>query len=54
VSEAQALHYELELTKRKSMAHVTQADCDAIAAKLNPRPRKRLGHRNPEECYARA
>ena len=42
------------LPKRKSMAHVTQADCDAIAAKLNARPRKRLGYRTPEECYAEA
>ena len=39
------------LPKRQSMAHVTQADCDAIAAKLNARPRKRLGYRTPEECY---
>ena len=42
------------LPKRRSMAHVTQTDCDAIAAKLNSRPRKRLGYRTPEECYARA
>lgn len=34
------------------MAHVDQADCDAIAAKLNARPRKRLGYRTLEECYA--
>jgi IS30 family transposase len=40
------------LPKRKSMAHVTQADCDAIAERLNTRPRKRLGYRTPEECYA--
>jgi IS30 family transposase len=39
------------LPKRTSMAHVTQADCDAIAAKLNARPRKRLGYKTPEECY---
>jgi IS30 family transposase len=39
------------LPKRQSMAHVTQADCDAIAARLNARPRKRLGYRSPEECY---
>ena len=39
------------LPKRQSMAHATQADCDAIAAKLNARPRKRLGYRTPEECY---
>jgi transposase, IS30 family len=35
------------LPKRQGMAHVTQADCDAIAAKLNSRPRKRLGYRDP-------
>jgi IS30 family transposase len=40
------------LPKRRSMAHVTQADCDAIARKLNTRPRKRLGYRTPEECSA--
>jgi len=40
------------LPKRRSMAHVTQADCDAIARQLNSRPRKRLGYRTPEECYA--
>lgn len=38
------------LPKRQSMAHVTQQDCEAIAAKLNSRPRKRLGYRTPEEC----
>jgi transposase, IS30 family len=42
------------LPKRSSMAHVTQEHCEAIAAKLNSRPRKRLGYRTPEECYARA
>jgi IS30 family transposase len=40
------------LPKRRSMVHVTQADCDAIAERLNTRPRKRLGYRTPEECYA--
>jgi transposase, IS30 family len=40
------------LPKRTSQAHVTQADCDRIAAKLNSRPRKRLGYKTPEECYA--
>jgi IS30 family transposase len=39
------------LPKRKSMAHVTQHDCNRIAAKLNRRPRKRLAYRTPEECY---
>jgi IS30 family transposase len=42
------------LPKRTSLAHVTQADCDAIATKLNSRPRKRLGYRTPEECYVQA
>jgi len=42
------------LPKRTSMAHITQRDCDAIAAKLNSRPRKRLGYRTPEECYAQS
>ena len=42
------------LPKRKSMASVTQADLDAIATKLNSRPRKRLGYKTPEECYAEA
>lgn len=39
------------LPKRQSMAWLTQGDCDQIAAKLNRRPRKRLGYRTPEECY---
>ena len=39
------------LPKRVSMAHVTQADCDRIATKLNRRPRKRLAYHTPEECY---
>lgn len=42
------------LPKRTSQAHVTQADCDRVAAKLNSRPRKRLGYKTPEECYAAA
>ncbi len=40
------------LPKRQSMARLTQHDCNRIAAKLNRRPRKRLGYRTPEECYA--
>ena len=40
------------LPKRRSMARLTQDDCDRIAAKLNRRPRKRLGYHTPEECYA--
>lgn len=39
------------LPKRQSMAHLTQVACDAIAAKLNRRPRKRLGFYTPEEMY---
>jgi len=42
------------LPKGRSMAHITQADLDAIAAKLNSRPRKRLGYKTPEECYAQS
>lgn len=41
------------LPKRQSMAHLSQHDCNRIATKLNRRPRKRLGYRTPEECYAR-
>ena len=39
------------LPKGKSMAHITQQDCDRIADKLNSRPRKRLGFRTPKDCY---
>jgi transposase, IS30 family len=42
------------LPKRKSMAKVTQEELEVIAAKLNSRPRKRLGFRTPEECYVQA
>src|SRR5450756_1342350 len=38
------------LPKRTSMAKTTQTELDGIAAKLNSRPRKRLGYRTPEEC----
>ena len=41
------------LPKGQSMADLTQHDCNRIAQKLNHRPRKRLGYRTPEECYAR-
>ena len=41
------------LPKRTSLAHLTQADCTTIARRLNQRPRRRLGYRTPEECYAR-
>jgi len=40
------------LPKKTSLAQITQAGCDAVAAKLNSRPRKRLGFNTPEECYA--
>ncbi|MFA6045683.1 MAG: IS30 family transposase [Phycisphaerales bacterium] len=39
------------LKKRHSMEHLTQADCQRIADRLNRRPRKRLGFRTPEEVY---
>jgi len=41
------------LPKGASMAKLTQHDCNRLAAKLNRRPRKRLGYRTPEECYER-
>ena len=37
--------------KRCHFAAVSQQDCDAIAVRLNARPRKRLGYQTPEECY---
>jgi IS30 family transposase len=40
------------LPKGTSMAHLTQRACDALARRLNTRPRKRLGFRTPEEGYA--
>jgi IS30 family transposase len=40
------------LPKGCSMARLTQVECNAIARRLNQRPRKRLGYRTPEECYA--
>ena len=39
------------LPKGMSMDVVTQQDCSLIAHALNHRPRKRLGFRNPEECF---
>ena len=39
------------LPKGESMARLTQQQCNAIAHKLNTRPRKRLGFRTPLECY---
>lgn len=40
------------LPKGKSMAELTQKDCNRIARKLNSRPRKKIGFRTPEEVYA--
>jgi IS30 family transposase len=39
------------LPKRKSMAHVTQHDCNQIAEKLNTRPRKRYDFDTPEKRF---
>lgn len=39
------------LPKGTSMKNVTQQRCDAIAVKLNQRPRKRHGYKTPEEIY---
>lgn len=38
------------LPKRESMAHLSQHDCNRIAANLTRRLRQRLGYRTPEEC----
>lgn len=37
------------LPKGKSLMSLTQRQCDAIALKLNTRPRKRLGYATPQE-----
>jgi IS30 family transposase len=39
------------LPKGASMAGLSQPQCNAIARKLNTRPRKRLGFRTPLECF---
>ena len=39
------------LPKGSSLAGLTQHHCNAIAHKLNTRPRKRLGFRTPLECF---
>src|SRR5919197_1061865 len=39
------------LPKGRSMAGLSQQQCNSIAKKLNTRPRKRLGFRTPLECY---
>jgi IS30 family transposase len=40
------------LPKRTSMAELTQRNCNAIAERLNNRPRKRLGYATPTEVLA--
>ena len=37
--------------KGTSMAHLSAADCAAITAALNTRPRKRLHYNTPQECF---
>ena len=37
--------------KGTSMTNLTQRQCNAIAEKLNNRPRKRHGYRTPRECF---
>ena len=39
------------LPKGTSMAGLSQHQCNAIARRLNTRPRKRLGFRTPLECF---
>ena len=39
------------LPKGESMAGLSQQRCNAIAHKINTRPRKRLGFRTPLEGY---
>jgi IS30 family transposase len=39
------------LVKGTSMEGLTQQRCNVIAAKLNTRPRKRLGYKTPQECF---
>ena len=40
------------LPKGKCLKDLMQAECDAIAAKLNNRPRERLGFRTPAQVLA--
>ena len=39
------------LPKGMCLNHLTQADCDKIAKKLNTRPRKRYDYKTPEELF---
>ena len=38
--------------KSASMTTLNQQHCNAIANKLNNRPRKRLGYKTPQECFS--
>lgn len=42
------------LPKRKSMARISQQNCDYIAQQLNDRPRKRLAFHTPREEYEKS
>ena len=42
------------LPKGQTMAGITQRHCDAIAAELNQRPRKRHAYKTPDECFLRS
>jgi len=39
--------------KGQDFTHLTQYECNAVAHRLNTRPRRRLAWRSPEECYAK-
>ena len=39
------------LPKGSCMKHITQADCDRIAHRLNTRPRKRYGFKTPNQLF---
>ena len=41
-----------EMSAEETARTYTPVDCDGLATKLNSRPRKRLGFKTPEECYA--
>ena len=41
------------LPKGMNLSALTQEQCDAIADKLNHRPRKRHGYKTPHACFYR-
>ncbi|MEU0483293.1 helix-turn-helix domain-containing protein [Streptosporangium sp. NPDC006013] len=43
---------DFDLTETAVRDRVRQADLDALAARLNNRPRKCLGYRTPAQCVA--